>query len=73
MNPVSLVFHIFFIAGSFGAFGRENMYDLRCASIFHAWQCHEENFGSMHTPEYLEALRLGHNRGAVKRVHARAR
>ena len=35
--------------------------DAKCWSFTNMLACHERYFGDIHTPEYLEAIRSGHN------------
>ena len=61
--PFSTVLSLFFSAATFG-FGHfgdtEARYEADCWGMLAWHKCHVENFGNIHTPAYLAALRGGH-------------
>lgn len=61
MPGISLVFSLAITICSNINCGGEFSYNARCAGWLNMYECHQQNYGNIHTPEYMQALKLGHN------------
>lgn len=63
MDPFMFVIPFFVQACTHGVFGNACDAETRCLQFQNMIQCHEQYFGDIHTPAYMQALREGHNPG----------
>jgi hypothetical protein len=61
IDPTSLITPIFTIMCYTGALGTECKAQPDCLSVKNSYSCYQRNFGDIHTPEYMKAIREGKN------------
>jgi hypothetical protein len=61
MPGIGFVFSIATIICSNFNCGGEHSYNARCAQWLNMYECHQQNYGDIHTKDYMQALKLGHN------------
>ena len=61
MDFVSIFFGVVSLGVAHFGGDAETRYQADCFGSLSWYKCHQENFGNIHTPEYLHALRVGHN------------
>jgi len=66
-EPISILFGVVTLGLAHFGGNAEMRHEAGCWDALSWYRCHQENFGDIHTPQYMAALRAGHNIHVVKK------
>jgi hypothetical protein len=61
IDPTSLISPLVTVMCYTGVMGYECRVQPECLGVAKAYSCYQRNFGDIHTPEYMKAIKQGHN------------